>query len=165
MHLLGGDQVALGKDADLLRVLAMRAVKLGCHPLVATADGLASIDEHGDDVNVFKRLERRGVQLLAKRIVGLVKARSVHDDHLHIIASVDRAETMAGGLGGVGSDGDLLAHDSVEQRRLSRVGSADQRDEAGFEALARRGRGMSEVCVEVHKTPRFKRLITMPKRP
>ena len=115
MHLLGGDQVALGKDADLLRVLAMRAVKLCCHPLVATADGLASIDEHGDDVNVFKCLERRGVQLLAKCIVGLVKARSVHDDHLHIIASVDRAETMAGGLGGVGGDGDLLARDSVEQ--------------------------------------------------
>ena len=115
MHLLGGDQVALGKDADLLRVLAMRAVKLGCHPLVTTADGLAGVDEHGDDVNVFKRLERRGVQLLAKRIVGLVKTRGIHDDHLHIVTSIDRAEAMTGGLGGVGGDGYLLAHDSVEQ--------------------------------------------------
>ena len=58
MHLLGGDQVALGQDADLLGVLAMRAVKLGRHPFIAATDGLAGIDEHGDDVDVLERFER-----------------------------------------------------------------------------------------------------------
>ena len=161
MHLLSGDQVALGQDADLLRVFAMRAVKLSGNPLVTTTDRLAGIDEHGDDVDVFERLERRGVEFLAKRIVGFVQARGVHDDHLHVVTRVDRAEAMTRGLGGVRGDGDFLAHDGVEQGGFSRIGAADQRYEAGFEAFARRGRGMSEICVEVHKTPRFKRLFTM----
>ena len=115
MHLLGGDQVALGQDADLLGVLAVRAVKLGSHPFITATDGFAGIDEHSDDIDVLERLERRGVELLAERIVRFVQTRGIHDDHLHVVAGIYRTEAMAGGLGGVRGDGDLLAHDGVEQ--------------------------------------------------
>ena len=65
----------------------------------------------------------------------LVQPRRVHDDHLEAGAREDGAEPVPRGLHRVGGDGDLLAHDGVQKRRLARVRAADERDEARPEAF------------------------------
>ena len=45
---------------------------------------------------------------------------------------LDAEDARAGGLGLIGDDGELVADDAVQQRRLSRVRAADQRNEPGL---------------------------------
>jgi hypothetical protein len=46
---------------------------------------------------------------------------------------LDPEKAVAGGLGSVGDDGQLLAQETVEERRLAGIGPPDKGDKAGFE--------------------------------
>lgn len=116
IQLLAVHEVDLRQHEDLLRA---RALELSGHPLVARTDRLRRVHEEGDHVHVLERLERRRVQLLAEGVMRLVQARRVHEDELEALAREHRAKAMARSLRRVRRDGDLLAHNGVDQRGLA----------------------------------------------
>ena len=63
---------------------------------------------------------------------GLVQAGGVQEDELAALPVHHRADAVAGGLGLVGDDGDLLAHQGVGQGGLTHVGAAHDADHSGF---------------------------------
>ena len=103
------------------------------HPGVPPAEGLACVEQEGDRVDAVEGLDRAFVEFLAEHVVGLVKARGVHQHELEILAGEHGAEAVARRLGGVAGDGQLLAHDRVDERALAGVRPPDERDEAGTE--------------------------------
>ena len=127
--LLALREVGLGDDEQLLR---LGLGDVGGDPLVALADRLGRVDEQRDDVDVLERLERRAVQLLAERVVGLVKPGRVDDDDLRVIAVEHRPQAVPRGLRRVRGDGDLGADGRVGQRGLAGVRASDQSDEAAL---------------------------------
>ena len=70
--------------------------------------------------------------VVAQLGAGLVEAGSVHEDELAVVPVDHGADTVAGGLGLVGHDGDFLAHQRVGQGGLAHIGPAHNRDHAGF---------------------------------
>ena len=63
---------------------------------------------------------------------GLVQARRIQQDILGIAPVHHAVNTVAGGLGLVRHDGDLLAHQCVGQAGLAHVGPSAYRDHRGF---------------------------------
>ena len=96
---------------------------------------MGGVDHHGNDVDVLQAFERGLVELLSEGVVGLMDARRVDEDELEIVARQDGAEAVTGRLGGRGGDGDLLAHDGVQKRRLARVRTSDKGCETRLEAF------------------------------
>ena len=129
----GVRQVGLGQHADLLRARRARAAR----PPIRRRGRWAwtSPPTKATTSTSSRALQCRDVQLLAQGVVRLVQARRVHDDHLEAGAREHGAEPVPRGLHRVGGDGDLLAHDGVQKRRLARVRAADERDEARPEAF------------------------------
>ena len=58
-------------------------------------------------------------------------ARGIQKYDLKAFPGEHPLDGVAGGLGLVGDDGDLLPHQSVEQRGLAHIGPAQDRYEAG----------------------------------
>ena len=138
LHLVWLGDVGLREHEDLGR---MRLVDVGAHPLVTGAHGLGGVHEHGHDVDVGELSEGGAVELLAQGVLGLVKARRVHDDDLARRRVHDGAQALARGLGHGARDGDALAARGVEQRRLAGVGTAHEGHETTLE------RGVSHICL------------------
>ena len=92
----------------------MRLVDVGAHPLVTGTHGLGGVHEHGHDIDVGELSEGGAVELLAQGVLGLVKARRVHDDDLARRRVHDGAQALARGLGHGARDGDALAARGVE---------------------------------------------------
>ena len=128
---LARDGVGLRDDENLARACGRHQFR---HPPIAAAHGLGCVYKHGDDVHALDGLQGRIVECGAERVFGLVQARRVHNDHLHVVGVVNGTEAVARRLRRVGGDGELLAHDGVEQRGLARIGAAHERDEAAAES-------------------------------
>ena len=64
---------------------------------------------------------------------GLVDSRRIQKNDLAFGEVLDPEKAVAGGLGSVGDDGQLLAQETVEERRLAGIGPPDKGDKAGFE--------------------------------
>ena len=71
-----------------------------------------------------------GDHVLAQLVLGLVDARRVHKHNLTLLRGQHGADTVAGGLGLVGRNGDLLSYQMVHQRGFSHVRPANQGDKA-----------------------------------
>ena len=125
---LGDDQHPLGgaRPSDVL-----------AHPAVSASHGLRRVHEHSDHVDVLECLQGAAVELLAQRVLRLVQARCVDEDHLRVIAIYHGAEPMPCGLGRVARDRDLRAHQGVCECGLARVGPPDQRHEPAADLVLR----------------------------
>ena len=137
-NLVLGCLIKLGDDADdggFRRDLA----NILQDPTVAWADLLIRGDGQADDVDVCVGVLDYLVEALAEQSARAVQAGRVDEDDLRILAVHQAADGVAGGLGLVSRDGDLLPHQRVGQGGLAGVGAADERHEAGAEALGRVG--------------------------
>ena len=102
---------------------------------VAGPDLLVGREAHRDHVDLRPRGAHQVVEPLAQQGAGPVQAGGVDEDQLRVGAVHDAAHHVAGGLRLGRRDDDLLAHQRVGQRRLARVGAADERREAAAVAL------------------------------
>ena len=124
-------EVGFGNHENLAG--AAHFAHLAGNPLVARSNRLACIDEECHHVDVFHGLDGGSVELFAQRVVGLVHARRVDHDHLHVFTSDDCAETVTGGLRCVRGNGDLVAHHGVDKGRFAGIRAAYQGDESTAE--------------------------------
>ena len=105
--------------------------------LVALAERLRSINDQKSHIALLERSAHFTHHPAAQRRIGLMHARSI-DQHnlsrrsslpaLHVDVSLD---AMPRSLRLVRNDRDLFANQRIQQRRLSRIGTTDNGDEAG----------------------------------
>ncbi len=137
-NLVLGGFVQLGDDADDGGLRGDLADVLE-DPAVTGANLLIRGDGQADDVDVGIGVFDDFVEALAEQSARAVQAGRVDEDDLCILAVDQAADGVAGGLGLVSRDGDLLPHQGVGQGGLAGVGAADEGHEAGAEALGRVG--------------------------
>ena len=102
--------------------------------VVFGSNGARGIDDVDDDIDSFERVTDFVVKVLDQLAgLGLEDAGRVHKNDLPFGAVDDAVDGFAGGLRFGGDDGDLGAHQRVEQRGLADIGAADQHGEAAFE--------------------------------
>lgn len=128
---LGDDTNDGGLRRDLADVLE--------DPAVTGANLLIRGDGQADDVDVGIGVFDDLVEALAEQSARAVQAGRVDEDDLRVLAVDQAADGVAGGLGLVSRDGDLLPHQRVGQGGLASIGAADKGHEAGAEALGRVG--------------------------
>ena len=102
--------------------------------LIFGADGARGIDDVDNDVDTFQRV----ADLVVKFLHELARLRFEQagrvDEHDLAFGSMDDAVVrVACGLRFRRNDGDLGAHQGVEERRFADVGATDQHGETGFE--------------------------------
>ena len=92
------------------------------------------------EIAAFQRFAHLDHHLAAQRTVGLVHSRSIDQHDLRrrrlpfALGNVnDALNAVARGLRLGRDDGQLLAHQRIEQRGLARVGAAENADETGAE--------------------------------
>ena len=93
---------------------------------------LGGIDQVQDHVGVAKRVNRGGAHDLLERDGGLEEAGRVDEHDLGVVEGEDAGDAIARGLGALARNGELLADEPVEERRLTHVRLADDGDESGF---------------------------------
>ena len=103
---------------------------------IAAAAGLAAIDDDGNDIGFTECVECGIDHPHVQAMQGLVDTRGIqeHDLATRILAHAGNA--IAGGLGLVRDNRDLLPDQPVEQRGLARIGPADQRHKTGLHRVA-----------------------------
>ena len=70
--------------------------------------------------------------VVAEAGLGLVEAGGVQKDKLGIVTIHHAVNTVAGGLGLLGHDGDFLAYQCIGEAGLAHVGAAADGDHGGF---------------------------------
>ena len=152
------DLLAAGHEVDVLVVgggitgvgVALDAASRGLSVALVERGDLAQrgrrtlrrvhqIEHH---VGVAERLERGAAHRLVQRVSRLEQAGRVEHHHLRVVAGVDADHPIARGLRLRARDGELLADDAVEERRLAGVRLADHGDDPG----AGHGRRVSGGC-------------------
>ena len=126
----GIDQVDLVDDGDRLAARIADALE---HGLVFLVEAQRLDHEH-DQVRIGQRGGGGAVHgAIERALLAEVQAGRVDEGDLHA-GPVEHAEdAMARGLRPRGDDGEFLADERIEQRRLADVGTADERGEAGAE--------------------------------
>ena len=110
---------------DLLDEFLLGAAHIG--------DGL---HQQEDAVHVGHALLDHVHHVVAQAVGCLVEAGGIHEDELAVPTGEDGADAVAGGLGLVADDGDLLTHQGVGQGGLAHVGTAaDGQDAAALDLL------------------------------
>ena len=84
------------------------------------------------EIHVGDGVLHHGHHIIAQLGPGLVEARGIHKDELGVAPVQDAADPVPGGLGLVGDDGDLLAHQGIRQGGLAHVGPSANGDHTGF---------------------------------
>ena len=131
---LGTDQVGLGGDGHQLGSLGQRG-DLPHQVGVARADLLVGRQADTDHVDLGPGGPDQVVEPLAEQRPRLVQPGGVDQHQLGIGPVHDAADRVPGGLRLGRGDRDLAADQGVGQRRLARVGPADEAGEAGPEAV------------------------------
>src|SRR5881296_3342104 len=121
-------QVHLVDDEERRRAAFLEPVD---HEPVAGARRFRRLDQEENQVHFREGVERGFDHPLIEPELGLVDARRVHEDQLGVGQVLDAKNPGSGRLGLVRDDGDLVAEDAVQERRLSHVRPAYQRDEPG----------------------------------
>ena len=89
------------------------------------------IDKMHDSVGVFGTIPSRAhhspVQTTARR----KDTRRIDQNNLRLTVHTDTAHGKARGLDLLGDDGDLGANQTIDQRRLARIGRSNNGDETG----------------------------------
>jgi hypothetical protein len=98
------------------------------------------VDEH-DRIHFAQRLDRRIDHPHIHPVQRPVNARRIDERNLSAWVVLGPEDPRPRRLRLVGHDGDLLADDPVEERRLSRIGAANNRNVASSQD---RGSGMGE---------------------
>ena len=133
-----GSLIQLGDDADDGGLRGDLADVLQ-DPTIAGANLLIRGDGQADDIDVRVGVLDYLVEALTEQCSRAVQTGRVDEHDLRILAVHQAADGVAGGLGLVSRDGDLVPHQRVGQGGLARIGAADERHEAGAEALGRIG--------------------------
>ena len=138
-ELLTAEFINLGDDGDQRNAPRERAVlslggkvgtQTGQNTLVTRANFLISRQQERHHVHVRQRLLHHIVQTLAEQRARTVNARRIHEYKLCIISGQNAANGFTRGLRSGGGDGNLLADQSINQRRLANVRSADHSHKA-----------------------------------
>mmetsp|Transcript_4852 Transcript_4852/g.17270 ORF Transcript_4852/g.17270 Transcript_4852/m.17270 type:complete len:437 (+) Transcript_4852:2993-4303(+) len=111
------DRLVLGQQGQHLGVVQPKAARLD------DKEHQVHIGQHAVDGAVEGAVQR-GV------VLGL-ETRRVDEDELGLVHGAHAGDAVTGGLGLVGRDADLLAHQRIEQRGLADIGQAH---DAAFEA-------------------------------
>ena len=121
-----------------------------------------------DHIHVAQRPFRGAQHVVPEFVFGAVDSRCIQEYNLTVRSRINRLNTVSGGLGLSGSDGNLLPHQTVNEGGFPHIGPADQRGEAGAEVLSRPGsrfRTLSrhlrlsaasmfcKICVKIHFKP------------
>lgn len=93
-------------------------------------DAALGIDNQRDKVGIARAGPCRGHHGTVQPTLGSEDAGRIDEDDLRLIERDDAADLGARGLGLVGDDGNLGAHQGIEQGRLAGIRRADQGDEA-----------------------------------
>ncbi len=121
---------------------------------------LLRVDNHQNQLTPFERLAHLGHHLASQRRARLVNSRRVDQHDLpsltsFLLGDVDDAQNaVARGLRLRRNDGQLLAHQRVEQRALARIGPAENANESGMEGHRDRLQVSGGRC-QVAGRPRF----------
>ena len=128
-HLLLLDEVELVDDEDDRLARRLQALE---DVVLARAHLLGRIDDEEDGVDFLQSALCRLDHVLAELVLWLVDARRVEEDDLGIRLRQDAEDAVLRGLRLIAHDGDLLADQRVDERRLADVRAADDGDEARF---------------------------------
>mmetsp|Transcript_15309 Transcript_15309/g.36443 ORF Transcript_15309/g.36443 Transcript_15309/m.36443 type:complete len:329 (+) Transcript_15309:459-1445(+) len=110
------DRLVLGQQGQHLGVVQPKAARLD------DKEHQVHIGQHAVDGAVEGAVQR-GV------VLGL-ETRRVDEDELGLVHGAHAGDAVTGGLGLVGRDADLLAHQRIEQRGLADIGPTDDGDQA-----------------------------------
>src|ERR1700758_511130 len=103
------------------------------------SEAVAGTEIHGrignqrDNIDAFKRVLKLVHHLAAEDIFWFVDAGRIDEDDLSVVAIQNSLNAITGGLRLGRNDSDLASHQSIDERRLAGVGTADDCYEAGFE--------------------------------
>src|SRR5690606_11669334 len=126
-----GHRVDLVDDQDRGPVRALQRLH---HRTVARAhlvhDLIHRLDEEEVDVGILGGVERHLEHVAVELPLRVVHSGGVHQGDLRVRAVHHPEDPVAGGLGLVADDGELLAGQPVEQGALAHVGAADERGKA-----------------------------------
>ncbi len=124
-QLLGFDRVGLGDCCHLGSAADLGS--FGGDPPVPRPDRFVGWQGHDDDIDVCERSTNLIVQSLPQQGSRLVKPWRVNKYQLTVGAMNYASNYMAGRLRLTRRDGDLLACEGVDQRRLAGIGTANHR--------------------------------------
>ena len=93
------------------------------------------VDEVQDHVGIAQRMDRGGAHDLLQGDGGFEQSRRVDEHGLGVAEGQDAGDALARGLRARAGDGELLADEPVEERRLADVRLADDGNETGFRSL------------------------------
>jgi hypothetical protein len=112
-------------------------------PLLVPSRGRRrGIDHEQDDVGLGERLERRGEHRPLQKVARLEQTRCVEEDELDGTLGEDPGDALPRRLRLRRDDREVLADQPVQERRLARVGTADERDVPRAGRRRRRPAGM-----------------------
>ena len=130
-QLFGLQQVDLVQQQDLRHLLGRHFLDDGA---VMLAD-CSSVHQHHHAVHAIHRFADGLHHVVAQLGAGGVDAGGIQEHHLPVITGHNAHDAVAGGLGAVGDDGDLLADEGVHQRGLAHIGTANDGHKTGTELL------------------------------
>ncbi len=130
--LRGPDAIALVDRAEHGGLAPGAEQCIGDEP-VARPHARGAVDDHQGGVRLRELVLDPSLHPLCQRVSRSLDAGEVHEHHLPAVGPIrgDAPDRAAGGLGTIGDDRHLGAHDRVDQRRLADVRPAGHPDEAG----------------------------------
>ena len=93
---------------------------------------LAGVHQEEDGLHVTKGVSGGLLHVLPQLVLGGSHAGGVQEDHLILVPGEDAGDSVPGGLGPVRYDGDLLAHQGVDEGGFAYVGAADQAEKTAL---------------------------------
>src|SRR5207244_11386251 len=90
---------------------------------------LCGVHDEADEVDILDRSARGRLHEAFESACGRVEPWRVDEDDLRARKILDARDPVARRLGARRDDRELLAHQAVQERRLARVRTTDQRDE------------------------------------
>ena len=118
------DQIDLIEYEECRRLRGRNLIQ---HKLVAGWRTVRSVRDTDNQVDVADGMLRDIHHILAKPVPWFMQTGRIQKDSLPLVARQDASNAGARSLRFVRHDGDLLSHQTIDERRFARIGSTDER--------------------------------------
>ena len=102
------------------------------HIAIPCPKALARIDQKTDEIGFLERFHRVPNHLSVHTVLGLMDSGSIVEDQLPSRLTENPDYPVTGGLRLVSGDTQLLANESIQQRRFANIRAPGDRDSAAF---------------------------------